>query len=31
MRYIIKRISRRAGINKEIHPHQIRHSYATHY
>lgn len=30
MRYIIKRISSRAGINKNIHPHQLRHSYATH-
>ncbi|MGE7926064.1 tyrosine-type recombinase/integrase [Viridibacillus arvi] len=30
MRYIIKRISNRARINKEIHPHQLRHSYATH-
>ena len=30
MRYIIKRISNRAGINKEIHLHQLRHSYATH-
>lgn len=29
MRYIIKRISKRAGINKAIHPHQLRHSYAT--
>jgi integrase/recombinase XerD len=29
-RYVIKRISVRAGINKEIHPHQLRHSYATH-
>lgn len=30
MQYIIKRISNRAEINKEIHPHQLRHSYATH-
>ena len=30
MRYIIKRISNRAGINKEIHPHKLRHSYASH-
>lgn len=30
MRYIIKRISKRAGINKTIHPHQLMHSYATH-
>jgi integrase/recombinase XerD len=30
MRYVIKRISNRASINKEIHPHQLRHSYATH-
>ncbi|MBM7656415.1 tyrosine-type recombinase/integrase [Neobacillus cucumis] len=29
MRYIIKRISNRARINKSIHPHQLRHSYAT--
>ena len=30
VRHIIKRISIRANINKEIHPHQLRHSYATH-
>lgn len=30
MRYIIKRISNRALITKTIHPHQLRHSYATH-
>ena len=30
MRYIIKRISNRAGINKEIHPYQLRYSYSTH-
>ena len=29
MRYAIKRISKRLGINKSIHPHQLRHSYAT--
>ncbi|WP_108670426.1 tyrosine-type recombinase/integrase [Peribacillus acanthi] len=29
MRYVIKQISLRAGINKCIHPHQLRHSYAT--
>ncbi len=29
MRYIIKRISNWTGINKTIHPHQLRHSYAT--
>ena len=30
MRYIIKRISKCASISKDIHPHQLRHSYATH-
>lgn len=29
MRHVIKQISTRAGINKSIHPHQLRHSYAT--
>jgi integrase/recombinase XerD len=30
MQYIIKRISKRAEINKKINPHQLRHGYATH-
>nr|WP_317616475.1 tyrosine-type recombinase/integrase [Bacillus sp. HNG] len=29
-RYIIKRISKRAGINKVIYLHQLSHRYATH-
>lgn len=28
--YVVKRISNRAEIKKTIHPHQLRHSYATH-
>jgi len=30
LRYVIKRISNRSVISKAIHPHQLRHSYATH-
>lgn len=29
-RYIIKNVSLRSEFNKEISPHQLRHSYATH-
>ena len=28
-RYVIKEYQKRAGINKSIHTHQLRHSYAT--
>ncbi|PIC57631.1 hypothetical protein CSV80_08590 [Sporosarcina sp. P12(2017)] len=30
LRYTLKRVSKCSGINKSIHPHQLRHSYATH-
>lgn len=30
MRYVIKRISRRADIEVNVYPHKLRHSYATH-
>lgn len=30
IRYIIKRISARAGIEANVYPHRLRHSYATH-
>lgn len=30
LRYTLKRVSKHSGINKLIHPHQLRHSYATH-
>lgn len=30
IRYIIKRIARRAGITANVYPHKLRHSYATH-
>ncbi|WOV84052.1 tyrosine-type recombinase/integrase [Sporosarcina jeotgali] len=30
LRYVVKQISNRADIKKTIHPHQLRHSYATH-
>jgi len=30
MEYIMKRIAKRSGIGKNVHPHRLRHSYATH-
>lgn len=30
LRYVVQRISKSAKIGKTIHPHQLRHSYATH-
>ena len=30
MRYILKRIAKRAGIDINVYPHRLRHSYATH-
>mgnify|MGYP000737159690 CR=1 FL=1 len=30
IRYIIKRVARRAGIQTSVYPHKLRHSYATH-
>lgn len=30
IRYVIKRIARRAGITANVYPHKLRHSYATH-
>lgn len=30
MRYIIKRVARRAGVEVNVYPHKLRHSYATH-
>lgn len=31
LRYVFTRVSKRTRINKTIHPHQLRHSYATHF
>ncbi len=30
IRYIIKRVARRAGVKTNVYPHKLRHSYATH-
>lgn len=30
IRYIIKRVARRAGVEANVYPHKLRHSYATH-
>lgn len=30
IRYIIKRVARRAGVEANVYPHRLRHSYATH-
>lgn len=30
MRYIVKRVAKRAGVEANVYPHRLRHSYATH-
>ena len=30
MRYIVKRVANKAGVNVNVYPHKLRHSYATH-
>jgi len=30
MRYILKRVAKRAGLSANVYPHRLRHSYATH-
>jgi len=30
VRYILKRIARRANVDANVYPHKLRHSYATH-